>query len=198
MDRCNLPYAALGQRIGLLGGSFDPAHRGHVAITMAALKRFGLDRVWWLVTPGNPLKDRGPASMERRLDQAAQIMQHPRVTITDIERQLGTRYTADTLRALGQRYPHVAFTWVMGADNLADFHRWQNWQYIMATVRIGVLARPGDRVAARTSKAAKMFRGWRVPSQALASAPAPAWAFENFPMRDVSSSAIRAAGQWPT
>ncbi len=194
--RFEMPYAPPGQRIGLLGGSFDPAHQGHVAITHAALKRFGLDRVWWLVTPGNPLKEQGPAAMARRMDQARSVMQHPRVVISDIECILGTRYTADTLRTLRHLYPRVSFTWVMGADNLADFHRWQDWQNIMDTVRVGVLARPGERVAARLSKAAKMYRSARVAPHGLAAAAAPAWAFENFPMRDVSSSAIRASGTW--
>ncbi|MGB1234420.1 MAG: nicotinate-nucleotide adenylyltransferase [Planktomarina sp.] len=192
------PHAAHGQRIGLLGGSFDPAHGGHVAITKAALKRFGLDQVWWLVTPGNPLKSHGPAPLANRVAWARTVMDHPRVQITDIEAYLSTTYTADTLQNLIHLYPRVQFTWIMGADNLASFHHWQDWQGIMDTVRVGVLARPGDRVAARLSKAADVYRNARVPSHALADAKAPAWSFENFPMRDESSTAIRAGGDWPS
>ena len=107
------PYARAGQKIGLLGGSFDPAHSGHAHITRQALARFGLDRVWWLVSPGNPLKAEGPAPMSARMAAAREVMDHPRVVITDIERHLGTRYTAQTLDALLQRYPGVEFTWLI-------------------------------------------------------------------------------------
>ncbi len=137
------PKAARGQSVGLLGGSFDPPHRGHVHITTEALKRFGLDRVWWLVTPGNPLKEQGPAPLAQRMQQARAIMQHPKVTVTDIEARLGTRYTAQTLAALRRQYPGVNFVWLMGADNLAQFHKWQDWRTIMMSVPVGVLARPG-------------------------------------------------------
>lgn len=117
------PNARPGMCIGLLGGSFDPPHAGHVHITREALKRFGLDAVWWLVSPGNPLKTRGPAPLDRRMAAARAIMRHPRVEVTDIEARLGTRYTAETLAALFARYPGVRFVWLMGADNLASFHR---------------------------------------------------------------------------
>jgi len=127
-----LPTAPAGQRIGLLGGSFDPPHDGHVHITTAALKRFGLDRVWWLVSPGNPLKSQGPAPLPERMQAAQALMRHPRVTVTDIEARLGTRFTAETLQALQHRYPDVQFVWLMGADNLAQFHRWHapRWCFI--------------------------------------------------------------------
>ncbi|MEN8895593.1 MAG: nicotinate-nucleotide adenylyltransferase, partial [Yoonia sp.] len=150
------PIAKAGQVIGLLGGSFDPAHAGHVHITQTALKRFGLDHVWWLVSPGNPLKDRGPAPIEQRLSKARAVMDHPRVTVTNIEERLGTRFTAETISALQDQYPGVRFVWLMGADNLAQFHRWQDWQWIMQNVPVGVIARPGDRISARLSKAAKV------------------------------------------
>jgi nicotinate-nucleotide adenylyltransferase len=194
-----LPHARPGQAIGLLGGSFDPAHNGHAHITREALKRFGLDAVWWLVSPGNPLKPQGPAPLETRMHRAAQVMRHPRVVVTDIEATLGTRYTAETLEALFGLYPGVHFTWLMGADNLADFHRWERWDDIMRAVPIGVLARPGDRVAARMSPAARAFRFARLPgvrSRLLARSTAPAWCLVNVPMVDASSSAIRAAGDW--
>lgn len=137
--------------VGLLGGSFDPPHQGHVQISLAALKRFDLDQLWWLVTPGNPLKENPPASMARRMGAARAMMDHPRVRISDIEARLGTRYTAETLRALRKAYPHVRFVWLMGADNLAHFHRWKDWQDILNTVPVGVLARPGERISARLS-----------------------------------------------
>lgn len=194
-----VPHAAPGQVIGLLGGSFDPAHAGHVHITNEALKRFGLDGVWWLVSPGNPLKERGPAPMARRLAHARRVMQHPAVTVTDIEALLGTRYTAQTLRGLRALYPRVRFVWLMGADNLAQFHLWQDWREIAQTVPIGVLARPGQRISARTSRAAALYAPHRIPgrmSQLLARADAPAWSFVNVPMNDASSTAIRASGAW--
>lgn len=197
--RNRLPYARAGQVIGLLGGSFDPAHEGHAHITREALKRFGLDQVWWLVTPGNPLKSRGPAAMAQRMDRARAVMDHPHVTVTDLEVQTGTRHTAATLRALARLYPQVRFVWLMGADNLVQFHRWQDWQQIMAEVPIGVLARPGDRLAARCSKAARMYRAHKLSprhSQALARATAPQWCFVNMPMVAQSSTQIRARGTW--
>lgn len=193
------PYAAPGQVIGLLGGSFDPAHKGHVHITREALKRFGLDRVWWLVSPGNPLKAHGPAALPRRMARAREVMQHPRVEVTDIELHLGTRYTAQTLAALRARYPRVRFVWLMGADNLAQFHLWQDWHWIMETVPVGVLARPGDRISARMSPAARLYAPYRISGRRphlLARATAPAWCFVNVPMVAQSSSEIRARGGW--
>jgi len=197
--RTGYPPAWRGQSVGLLGGSFDPAHAGHVHITHEALRRFGLDRLWWLVTPGNPLKARGPAPLADRMARARALMRHPRVTVTDIEARLGTRATADTVNALRAAYPGVRFVWLMGADNLAQFHRWQNWEHIMESVPLGVLARPGQRISARVSPAARIYRRYRLPAQAshlLARAEAPAWCFVNVPMVDVSSTAIRASGAW--
>jgi nicotinate-nucleotide adenylyltransferase len=197
--RYHFPYAAPGQVVGLLGGSFDPAHAGHVHITREALKRFGLTRVWWLVSPGNPLKTRGPAPLELRMARARQVMQHPAVTVTDIERHLGTRYTAQTLVQLRARYPGVRFVWLMGADNLAQLHLWQDWQQIVETVPLGVLARPGQRISARLSRAAAVYARYRIPgrqSQLLGRADAPAWCFVNVAMNDASSTAIRARGEW--
>lgn len=193
------PIARPGQIIGLLGGSFDPAHDGHAHITREAMKRFGLGHVWWLVSPGNPLKAQGPAPLAVRLLRARSVMQHPRVTITDVEARLRTRYTAQTLAALMDRYPGVRFVWLMGADNLAQFHLWQDWTWIMETVPVGVLARPGDRISARMSPAARLYRQYRISgraSQLLGRATAPAWCFVNVAMTAQSSSAIRARGDW--
>ena len=195
----HFPIARPGMTIGLLGGSFDPAHGGHVHITREALKRFGLDRVWWLVSPGNPLKARGPAALAKRMTRARAVMQHPRVDVTDIEAQLGTVITAETLAKLIARYPGVRFVWLMGADNLAQLHLWKDWQFIMNNVPVGVLARPGDRISARMSPAAKLYARYRIPgrqAERLGRADAPAWCFVNVPMVAQSSSAIRAAGDW--
>lgn len=193
------PPTKPGQVIGLLGGSFDPPHAGHVHITRAALTRFGLDHIWWLVTPGNPLKAQGPAPLAERMQAARTLMQHPRVTVTDVEQHLNTRYTAETLRKLKQGHPGARFVWLMGADNLAQFHHWQDWRWIMENVPIGVMARPGDRISARLSPAARMYRHAKVPKRAghmLGQIPSPAWCFVNLPLSPQSSSAIRARGEW--
>lgn len=199
MDKTGLPFALPGMAVGLLGGSFDPAHEGHAHITREALKRFGLDRVWWLVSPGNPLKARGPAAMEDRMARARAVMRHPRVEITDIEARLGTRYTAATLERLMAAYPGVHFVWLMGADNLRQFHRWDRWDWIMRNVPVGVIARPGARLGAGMPNAARRFEAARLPAAAartLAFRPPPAWCFVNVPLLGISSSAIRARGDW--
>lgn len=188
-----------GQCIGLLGGSFDPPHAGHAHITREALKRFGLDQVWWLVSPGNPLKAEGPAPMARRIAAARQVIDHPRVRISDFETQVGTRYTAATLQALFRRFPGVRFVWLMGADNLASFHQWQRWKWIIETVPVAVIARPSDRISARTSPAANRYARFRLRGREaalLARSQPPAWCFINAPMVNLSSSAIRADGDW--
>jgi len=186
-------------RIGLLGGSFDPPHAGHVHITKQAMRRFGLDRVWWLVSPGNPLKVNGPAPMAQRMAACREIMQHPRVDITDIETHLGTRYTADTLEKLQGKYGDVRFVWLMGADNLAGFHKWDRWEWIMQNVPIGVTARPGEYLRASGSVAAQKYARARVPfvaAQTLAFHGAPAWCLLEGPQVDLSSTQIRASGNW--
>ncbi len=196
----NLPYVAPGQVIGLLGGSFDPPHQGHAQITREALKRFGLDQVWWLVSPGNPLKAKGPAPIADRVAAARSLMDHPRVQISDFEAQIGTRYTAETLKRLQTLLPQARFVWLMGADNLAGFHRWDRWQDIMKMVPVGVLARPGDRMSARFSKTARVFEKARLDmsdSRLLGRGPAPRWCFVNIPMRGESSTELRKTGRWP-
>ncbi|WP_170332242.1 nicotinate-nucleotide adenylyltransferase [Ruegeria arenilitoris] len=199
MLRSSIPYARPGQVIGLFGGSFDPPHQGHVHVTLEAMKAFGLDRVWWLVSPGNPLKQRGPAPLAQRMAAAGSLMQHPRVEVTDIEALTGTRATADTLIELRRLYPGVRFVWLMGADNLAQFHKWKDWRLIMDSVPVGVLARPGDRISARMSPAARIYAKYRIDGQArhlLGRSRAPAWCFVNVPMVDVSSTDIRLRGEW--
>ncbi len=195
--RAGFPIATTGMVVGLLGGSFDPAHEGHAHITREALARMGLDQVWWLVTPGNPLKSRQPAPMADRLAQARRVMDHPRVKITQLETYLGTTTTADTIDRLRAIYPQVRFVWLMGADNLVQFHRWGRWRDILRSVPVGVLARPGSGVAARLSVAARAFRVHQLErGEALGAQTAPAWCFVNVPMHAASSSAIRAQGKW--
>jgi nicotinate-nucleotide adenylyltransferase len=195
--RAGFPIAFKGMVIGLLGGSFDPAHSGHVHLTRQAMARMGLDGVWWLVTPANPLKTRQPAPMGERLARARAVMQHPRVKITDLETHLRTRATADTIKHLRAIYPGVQFVWLMGADNLIQFHKWGRWRDILRSVPVGVLARPGAGIAARLSVAAQSFRTRRVARGAsLRGHAPPVWCFVNMPMNDASSSKIRARGEW--
>lgn len=195
--RQGFPVATRGMVAGLLGGSFDPAHAGHVHITREALKRMGLNQVWWLVTPGNPLKARAPAPLADRLARARQVMQHPRVKVTALEAALGTHATADTIDRLQALYPGVTFVWLMGADNLVQFHRWGRWRDILRAVAVGVLARKGSGVTARLSVAARAFRVHRVTrGETLRGRKPPVWAFVNLPLKTTSSSAIRASGDW--
>lgn len=199
LPRAALPPCGRGRVVGLLGGSFDPPHAGHAHITREALKRFGLDAVWWLVSPGNPLKAEGPAPLARRMAAARAIMQHPRVHVSDIEARLGTRRTAQTLDALRAMRPDLRYVWLMGADNMAELHRWHDWRRIVETVPVGILARPGARLAARSSVAARAYADARVPAaraRGLGHMQAPAWCFVNVPMVALSSTGLRAAGEW--
>lgn len=194
-----LPPATPGQRVGLLGGSFDPPHAGHVHVTKWALRAFGLDRVWWLVSPGNPLKPDAPAELARRLAAARAIMRHPRVVVSDIEARIGTRFTAETLAVLKRRCPGVRFVWLMGADNLHGLHRWDRWRRIMEVMPVGVLARPGEQLRAGLSPAARRFARWRLPQERARALPfhdAPAWTLLSGRMLDLSSSELRALGAW--
>src|SRR5690606_10326285 len=152
-----------GLRVGLLGGSFNPAHAGHRHISLEALRRLKLDEIWWLVTPQNPLKPVcGTAPLDRRVAAARRVADHPRIRVTDIERRLGTRYTADTLAALTARFPRTRFVWLMGADNLAQIHRWRHWTRIFHTVPIAVLDRPTYSLKASGGVAARRFARYRV------------------------------------
>jgi nicotinate-nucleotide adenylyltransferase len=189
--RTGFPIATRGMVVGLLGGSFDPAHAGHVHITEAALNGMGLHAVWWLVTPGNPLKARQPAALEVRVAYAKRVMRNP------LEAQLGTRTTVETVARLQAMYPGVHFVWLMGADNLVQFHKWERWRDILRMVPVGVLARPGWGVKARLSVAARAFRVDRVKrGEGIGLRKPPAWCFMNLRMDATSSSAIRARGEW--
>lgn len=194
------PVAAPGLRVGLLGGSFDPAHDGHLHISRIALARLRLDRVWWLLSPGNPLKPDAPAPLARRLDAARRATGgHPRILATGIERALGTVYTVDTVLALKARYPAVRFVWLMGADNLAQFHRWHRWAAIMHALPVAVLARPGEQVRAGLSKTARRFAAARIPEREAAALPfraPPCWTMLTHATSPLSSTALRARGDW--
>jgi len=184
---------APGMQIGLLGGSFNPAHEGHCHVSEIALKRLGLDHVWWLVSPQNPLKPAiGMAPLDNRLAFARAFAAHPRITVMDIENALGTRYTVDTVKALQRRFPSVRFVWLMGSDNLASFHRWRNWPEIAARLPIAVVTRPGTTLAPLRSKAAQRLRGNRVFSpKNFAQARPPALIVLDGPRNAVSATRIR-------
>ncbi|MEP2735236.1 MAG: nicotinate-nucleotide adenylyltransferase [Erythrobacter sp.] len=160
--------ARIPTRIGLLGGSFNPAHGGHRRISKFVLDALGLDEVWWLVSPGNPLKSaKGMAPIAARFKSARQQAKNAAITPTAIEQQLGTRYTAETLKALTHRYPKKQFVWLMGSDNLAQFHQWRDWRGIARTMPIAVIARPGYDRAAMTSPAMAWLRRYRTSSANL-------------------------------
>ena len=158
-----LPPFAPGMRIGLLGGSFNPPHEGHALVTRLALTRLRLDRVWWLVTPGNPLKSKAElAALQARVAAARELAAGPRMAVTDMEAQIGARYTYDTLAWLARRAPDVRFVWIMGADNLRQFHLWRHWRAIADLVPIVVVDRPGSTLRAMSSRAAVALAPWRV------------------------------------
>jgi nicotinate-nucleotide adenylyltransferase len=190
-----LPPFAAGQTIGLLGGSFNPPHGGHLLASRLALTRLGLSRVWWLATPGNPLKNAADlAALRVRIEAAQALIQDPHIAVTGFESEIGARYTADTLRFLKRRAAGARFVWIMGADNLAQFHRWREWREIAGMVPILVVDRPGASFAALSSRAAQALARWRLPeSEAgrLAFLKPPAWIFLHGPRSGESSTALR-------
>ena len=190
-----LPPFGHGQRIGLFGGSFNPAHRGHYMVALYAMKRLQLDWVWWLVSPQNPLKDPSETGeYGKRLAYTRRVARHPRFIVTDLEEQIHTRYTAQTLEALKGAFTRGHFVWIMGADSLANLHRWHHWTDIMESLPIAVLARPGYSIRALQSPAATRFAAARVPQHlaaSLATRKPPAFAFVTMPLRKESSTAIR-------
>ena len=194
-----VPPALPGMRIGLLGGSFDPPHAGHLHITRWALKAIGLDRVWWLVSPGNPLKAAGPAPIARRIAACRAMIDDRRIVVSDLERYLGSPYSAHTLAWLDRRRPGVRFVWLMGADNLAGFHHWEDWRWIMETHDIAVLARPGQQVRAGLSPAARLFANRRLPDGAarlLGRGRPGRWILLTGAMSPLSSTNLRRTGKW--
>lgn len=184
-------------QVGLFGGSFNPPHAGHVHVAEIALRRLALDQLWWVVTPGNPLKSSSELALLReRLRLSQEITRNPRIKVTAFEAAHRLRYTADTLALVRSRNPGVDFVWVMGADNLRDFHRWQRWREIALTFPIAVIDRPGATLSFLSSMVAKTFDYARVDEVAaprLARMKPPAWTFIHGPRSSLSSSAIRAA-----
>ena len=183
-------------RIGLFGGTFDPPHAAHLGASLLAMKRLKLDRVWWLVTPGNPLKDtRGLAPLDQRLAAARALTRHPRIDITGFEAVINTRYTYDTIAFLVRRCPGVRFVWVMGADNLRSFYRWQNWRGIAALVPIAVVDRMGTSLYATAGRAGQALARFRLPEHLAVSLPdqdPPAWVYLHGLKSPLSSTALRA------
>ena len=191
-----LPYAASGQSVGLYGGSFDPVHDGHLLVAEQAFKVLKLDWVWWLVTPGNPLKTHDPAhSLDARIQAVRVHARHPRSRVLGIEEPLGVRYTADSVAMLTTMRPDVRFVWLMGADNLAGFHRWNEWRVIAARVPIAVIDRPGSHHAPLSAPAARTLADRRIDGEdaaMLSYLPPPVWTFVRGPLSPLSSSSLRA------
>jgi nicotinate-nucleotide adenylyltransferase len=192
-----MPHAGRGMAVGLFGGSFNPPHAGHALVAEIALRRLRLDRLWWIVTPGNPLKSaRELAPLAERIRLSEEVADDPRVEVTAFEASHQVRYTADTLALIKARNPGVAFVWVMGADNLRDFHRWQRWRQIALTFPIAVVDRPGSTLSFLSSVMAKTFDYARVDegdAPMLARMRAPAWTFIHGPRSSLSSTALRQA-----
>jgi nicotinate-nucleotide adenylyltransferase len=191
-----LPPHPRGLRIGLFGGTFDPPHAAHRAACLLAMQRLGLDRIWWLVTPGNPLKDtRGLAPLAERIAAANKLAHHPRIVVTGVEAQMRTRYTHDTVRTLITRCPGVHFVWIMGADNLRSFHRWQKWRGIANLLPIAVVDRVGPSLYATAGTAAQALARFRIREEAaksLARRRPPVWVFLHGLKSPLSSTALRA------
>lgn len=184
-----------GRRVGLLGGSFNPAHDGHRHISLIALERLRLDEVWWMVSPQNPLKaTAGMATMAARIEAAGRIANHPRIRVTGIEAELGTSHTVDTITALKRRFRAIRFVWLMGADNLIQIPRWKQWRRLFRSVPIAVFPRPTYSLRALSGVAARRFAMARVPqsrARLLAELCPPAWTFLRVRTHAASATEIR-------
>lgn len=195
-----IPPHGDGQRIGLLGGSFNPPHDAHRAISLLAMKRLRLDAVWWIISPGNPLKGHPPQPLAARIEAAQRLAGHPRIIVSALEATIGTRFTVDTLRALRTRCPSVRLVWIMGADNLAQFHRWHEWRSIAGLVPLAIVDRGSVGLRALASPAALALARYRVPDANAATLPdcrPPTWTFLTGLKLAVSSTALRRAdGGW--
>jgi nicotinate-nucleotide adenylyltransferase len=189
-----------GRTVGLLGGSFNPPHAGHLHDSLLALRRLKLDQVWWLVSPQNPLKPRkGMAPFDQRLAAARDFTTHPRIVVSDIEARLGTTYTADTLDRLASLYPRTRFVWLMGADNMIQIRHWERWQDIFASVPVAVFDRPPYSTKVEGCLAARRFACARAKGSnqtGLSHKAPPAWAFFHTPLKDLSSTVLREKGFW--
>lgn len=188
-----------GMKVGLFGGSFNPAHDGHAHVAETALQRLDLDRVVWLVSPQNPLKGRHEtAPLTERMASARAEARGPAMIVSDFESRVGTAWTVDTLRAIKARHPGVHFVWLMGSDNLASFHRWRGWSDIMRMMPVAVVARPGSMLESLAAPAARRFAGHRVSSteaRILPQMAAPAWTYLTAPLNRTSSTALREAAK---
>ena len=185
----------IGPAVGLFGGSFNPAHRGHLHVAQAGLRELQLDQVWWLVSPQNPLKPAQPSAASR--SDTIRALGLPRaMLVSHVESELGTRYTVDLIRALRRRHPSTRFVFMMGADNLLQLPQWREWQAIAQLVPLAVIARPGASVRARLGQAARMMADSRVPERrahTLKDCNPPAWTYLTLPLNPLSSTALRAA-----
>ncbi len=190
-----MPHVAPGMAVGLFGGSFNPPHAGHALVSEIAIRRLRLQQLWWIVTPGNPLKStRELAPLAERLALSEQMAKDPRIKVTAFEAAYNVRYTADTLALVKARNPRVDFVWIMGADNLATFHRWQRWRAIAITFPIAVIDRPGSTLSFLSSRMARAFDYARVAEDdapRLARMGAPVWTFIHGPRSSLSSTALR-------
>jgi nicotinate-nucleotide adenylyltransferase len=193
-----LPTFGAKQRIGLFGGSFNPAHEGHRHVALTAIRELQLDWLWVLVTPGNPLKNKPELSMRTRMRELTLLMRHPKIILSDLEDQAGTRFSLQTVKLLKKRAPLAHFIWVMGADNLLNFHRWQGWGEIAMLLPIAVVDREEGKFAGLNAKAALSLSGFRLPAEEAAALPLllpPAWVFLHGKHVRLSSSALREAGK---
>lgn len=195
-----MPYVEKGMQVGLFGGSFNPPHAGHLLVADIALRRLRLDQLWWMVTPGNPLKSRRElAPLATRIALSEKLVSNPRIKVTAFEAAHRLRFSADTIDLVRARNPGVEFVWIMGADSLRDFHRWERWRYIARSIPIAVIDRPGATLAFLSSVMAKTFDYARIDEDAagrLAHARPPAWTFIHGPRSTLSSTALRhAAGK---
>lgn len=192
-----IPPASSGLRIGLFGGSFNPPHRGHLHVSLTAIRQLQLDQLWWMVTPGNPLKQGNNLSgLNERLLQCQTIARHPDIKVTAFEASYNFRYSADTIRLLKQRRPRAKFVWVMGADNLANFHHWNRWRDIVQSVPIAVIDRPNSTATPNSTSATHFLAKYRIDerdSRLIAGLNAPAWTFIHGRRSFLSSTQIRSA-----
>ncbi|GHB24765.1 putative nicotinate-nucleotide adenylyltransferase [Pseudovibrio japonicus] len=201
LDWMRLPYAAPGNRIGLFGGSFNPPHTGHLLVAKTALRRLNLHQIWWLVTPGNPLKSLSNlAPLEERVAATKALAHHPQMKVTAFEKVLGTSYTASTLQQLRLRRPHLNFVWVMGADNLSNFHHWQNWQSIIEGVPVAIVDRPKATLSSLSAQVCQRYAFAQLKEKSADQLPerkAPCWTILRGPLDETSSTSLRKRGHGP-